>query len=410
MSRKPPMHRRDLACASGLGLLLILGCRAETPVVKTPSSSPSIHVTCPLPQTCAGRAITLKDARLSPFNGQSLRGANGQAVAYQWDNGSALRFMHQEGGSPYKFSDERGEAVRPRVDMILSVREGGAFKDERLTGGTYKDRLDFTVPPDHKVGNGLIRFEGPTWENEYIGYRLYLDERNGTDIFGKTTAELVLKNKGYDGDDYHALKDWGADILKVGPSLGIGAVGLQTPSGAVRLRAEGTISAKLTHDGPIYAGLRVSSGAVQHKGRAVDIETDYAVQAGSRLTSVSARSSEPLQDWVTGIVKHPNTQLVQSPRDKSWSYVASYGAQSVFGGDLGMVIFFPSGVATYGGEDEHNYVVKFNGPSDIINYRMGAVWPQDGREVLSLDAFKNYLETERDYLSRQPNVTIKFNQ
>ena len=36
------------------------------------------------------------------------------------------------------------------------------------------------------------QFEGPGWENDLIAFRTYFDERNGIDIFGKTTSDMVL--------------------------------------------------------------------------------------------------------------------------------------------------------------------------------------------------------------------------
>lgn len=68
------------------------------------------------------------------------------------------------------------------------------------------------------------QFEGVGWENDVIAFRTYCDRRNGKDIFGKTTQEMILSNIGKI-ENYHERQSWGMDILKVGNSLGIGAVG-----------------------------------------------------------------------------------------------------------------------------------------------------------------------------------------
>ena len=38
--------------------------------------------------------------------------------------------------------------------------------------------------------------EGSAWENDLVGFRNYMDQRNGMDIFGKTTPDMVLDQCG----------------------------------------------------------------------------------------------------------------------------------------------------------------------------------------------------------------------
>ena len=69
------------------------------------------------------------------------------------------------------------------------------------------------------------QFEGPGWESNLVAFRSYFDSRNGKDIFGKTTEEMVTQKIGT-GEDYHTLQDWGMDVLKVGQSLGSGGLAI----------------------------------------------------------------------------------------------------------------------------------------------------------------------------------------
>ncbi|MBE0655141.1 MAG: DUF4861 family protein, partial [Bacteroidales bacterium] len=47
-----------------------------------------------------------------------------------------------------------------------------------------------------EVISGIFQMEGPAWENDKVGFRNYFDHRNGMDIFGKRTKNLVLMNVG----------------------------------------------------------------------------------------------------------------------------------------------------------------------------------------------------------------------
>lgn len=82
--------------------------------------------------------------------------------------------------------------------------------------------------------------DGPTWENDKVGFRHYLDGRNAKDLFGKKIAAISPEDVGLDEngatvDNYHVMEDWGRDILSVGNSLGIGGYGLMTDDALMRL-------------------------------------------------------------------------------------------------------------------------------------------------------------------------------
>jgi hypothetical protein len=69
--------------------------------------------------------------------------------------------------------------------------------------------------------------EGPAWENDKVAFRLYFDTRNGKDIFAKRQPAMVMDTVGTNKNaSYHALSDWGMDVLHVGRSLGAGSVAI----------------------------------------------------------------------------------------------------------------------------------------------------------------------------------------
>ena len=107
----------------------------------------------------------------------------------------------------------------------ISVKEGGKWEGRKYIGGTFKNVQSLKLAPEHTDHSFDIRYEGPGWESNKIGYRLYLDWRNAIDIFGKKTEAMVLPKVGLDGfDSYHEMSDWGSDILKAGKGIGIGSI------------------------------------------------------------------------------------------------------------------------------------------------------------------------------------------
>lgn len=112
-----------------------------------------------------------------------------------------------------------------------------------------------------KVKLPEILTEGPAWENDKVGFRIYMDIRNIKDIWGKTTNKMMMDTVGVNPENnYHKKSDWGMDILAVGKSLGAGSLALQVPlennqDTLVRLGGKnmGPIYYKQLADGPIRA-------------------------------------------------------------------------------------------------------------------------------------------------------------
>ncbi|MFZ0596753.1 MAG: DUF4861 family protein, partial [Flavobacterium sp.] len=108
----------------------------------------------------------------------------------------------------------------------ISAKTDGKWEGRKYKGGTVFKNVDrLKLAPEHTDHSFDIRYEGPGWESNRIGYRLYLDWRNAIDIFGKKTSANILPLVGQDNfDSYHEMSDWGADIMKAGKGIGIGSI------------------------------------------------------------------------------------------------------------------------------------------------------------------------------------------
>jgi hypothetical protein len=106
--------------------------------------------------------------------------------------------------------------------------------------------------------------DGPSWENDKVGFRDYLDGRNSKDVFGKKTPGITPENVGINSagaveDNYHVMYDWGRDIFPVGNSAGLGGYALLVNNEAQRLGiiANDTLnnvektSFKIVSEGPV---------------------------------------------------------------------------------------------------------------------------------------------------------------
>lgn len=68
----------------------------------------------------------------------------------------------------------------------ISVKDDGKWENRKYIGGTaFKNVQTLKLAKEHTDHSFDIRYEGPGWESNKVGYRLYLDWRNAIDIFGK---------------------------------------------------------------------------------------------------------------------------------------------------------------------------------------------------------------------------------
>ncbi|HSK13947.1 MAG TPA: DUF4861 family protein [Phnomibacter sp.] len=127
-------------------------------------------------------------------------------------------------------ASETPAQVKPVVRA--HVRHRRKLPDDRFGDAMRVDTMPHDHQPTDFTKQKLPAYltEGPAWENDKVGFRKYFDVRNANDIWGKTTPEMVLDRVGVHPDsNYHQLNWWGMDILKVGRSLGAGAIALKIP-------------------------------------------------------------------------------------------------------------------------------------------------------------------------------------
>lgn len=286
--------------------------------------------------------------------------------------------------APVDTQDAIADTVPP-VIVDLRVRE--------TPEAAYQSVDEFTVPASHEIGDGMMPYEGIGWENGYVGYRMYFDGRLVSDIFGKQVSEPVLGQIAEYGS-YHALAPWGMDVLKVGPSLGLGGIGIMRDGQPTQFGAVPDLSARIASSGGNTGAFTITAAGISAPGGGVGgFSAEYAIGADSPVTRVKVSASRDLP-LATGVVMHEGAQLLQSEYPAGdWRYIATWGdKQSENKDGLGMAVFYRSSQATFGGLANSTQFVTFNGPE--FEYAFLAVWERDPSGVTSLDAFEAFLSRE----------------
>ena len=298
-----------------------------------------------------------------------------------------------------------------RAQAEVSIKEGGEWQDQTYVGGAFRNVDHVTNPPQYTDHSEYIRYEGPGIESDEVGYRVYLDWRNGFDIFGKKKTGLVLQHVGQDGyDSYHEMSEWGADILKVGQSLGAGGYGYWDGSKAVLVSEVEQRSATIHSSGPVHSSLAIDYQGWNTGKATVDLKATLFMQAGSPMVDVDLALSEPLDKLAVGIVAHPGTELLMGDLDitgEAWSYMASFGRQTLFDDNLGMAVLFKKKDLVEQTRDENSYVLVLRPRGKTLSYAFGALWSGAQNGVQNSEELEVFLAREAEKRTITPRVRLK---
>jgi hypothetical protein len=241
-----------------------------------------------------------------------------------------------------------------------------------------------------------------------VGYRIYLDQRNATDVFGKKTTDPVLQNVGQDGfDSYHNLQPWGMDVMKVGKSLGVGTIGAMLNGSAIRVEKTDSVNCAVTENGVLYSSILINYYGWQVGPKKHNVQSQLSIHAGTRLTREHLVVSGNAEAIVTGIVKDTKARVVTNKGDaQGWGYVATYGKQSLNDDNLGLVVFFdPSRFAGFT-EDEFSHIVSLKPKDNVIDWYLAGVWSGEPGGITDESQFTQYLSAVAAELAHPVTVKI----
>lgn len=273
--------------------------------------------------------------------------------------------------------------------------------------------------------SSVFQMEGPAWENDKVGFRNYFDLRNGMDIFGKRTSEMVLSSVGLKEEaasserfdftkSYHELSDWGMDILKVGNSLGAGAVALEIGDSLYRLGDNGYGAYEKLYEGPLKSEFRFSFPDWEAGGKIRNIIQYISITAGKYCykSSLFLKENADNASFVTGIVNKQAEELISFDAGNEHIAFLTHSRQAEDGNFLGMAILVKkedlvsSGKTRDKGEGiTETYFVKLNtekGKEAI--YRFYGFWETSNPDFKDIENLKSIID--RDALKIENPIKV----
>jgi len=277
----------------------------------------------------------------------------------------------------------------------LSRKKGGSWEGREYMNGEFENVDNLEVPKEHTDHSWYIRYEGPGWENQQVGYRLYLDWRNAIDIFGKKVDTLVLPYVGQDGfDSYHEPADWGQDILKAGKSLGIGGYGRYMNDTVAHFRSVAHTKASVSNSEE-NSSVEINYEGWKTGNDSIDLDAKLSIFPEGRETKVELTPSKEIEGLTTGIVKFETVPLVKKEsEDGEWGYIATYGTQTLVNDDdkLGMAIFYKKEQVQKQLEGPFDHLLIFKPTTSTITYYLMGAWEQEKDGITDKERFVSNLD------------------
>ena len=284
----------------------------------------------------------------------------------------------------------------------ISVKEGGKWEGRKYIGGTFKNVEKLKLAPEHTDHSFDIRYEGPGWESNKIGYRLYLDWRNAIDIFGKKTEAIILPQVGQDGfDSYHEMSDWGSDILKAGKGIGIGSIDRYLNKQRLHFYEVDSTIAKVENKVK-SSGVKINYYGWKSASDKIDFTSELTINPDQRYTKHTIQASQAIAGICTGIVKQKNTEVLKKvSRNKKWAYLATYGAQTLVPDKLGMAIFYEIKTIESEVDAEFDHLLIFKPTTNPTSFYFLGAWEQEVNGIKAKEDFVKYLDEKLALLNKK---------
>lgn len=250
------------------------------------------------------------------------------------------------------------------------------------------------------------QMEGMAWENDKVGFRNYFDQRNGMDIFGKLTTEMVLDGVGYkDAPSYHEYNpEWGVDVLKVGNSLGAGGIAYMHEGALYRVGDNGHGTCSVLTEGPLRSSFRLGFEGWQMGEEALDVVHDVTITAGTYYyeSEVTYTGTEADVQLVSGIVNMLSEELHEVETGVAVKAFYTFDQQSEDGTKLGMGLMVST--EDFAGISEapesgdgivDTYCVHMKAAAGKpVKFRFYTVWEREDEEWESAAGFEKLLREE----------------
>lgn len=186
------------------------------------------------------------------------------------------------------------KAYPPRVFAQMLVRD--------TKKGKHAPVQSITVPGTTNFYN-MLYGHGPMFESELVGYRIYFNEKQTIDPYGKFNKGLELEKSQFYPNDAQLAQGFGDDVLLVGNSCGVGTLKGWDGKKATHVKPIASRTERILASGPVRTVVEVEVKGWAYQGSELSMTQRYLLYAGHRDLRIETTFARPLGNEVfcTGV-------------------------------------------------------------------------------------------------------------
>ena len=273
------------------------------------------------------------------------------------------------------FSEKQADRNYPRRTYgDLIVRDSKTKQKNKFPGYIHSLSAPEGVDVFH-----LLHHHGADFESELVAYRVYFDERQTYDLYGKYKKQLELETSQFYPDDEQLAAGYGDDVLWAGQTVGLGALrgwDGEKPTMVSPVRSRGQ---RMVASGPVRTIVELTDEGWQLGGKTFNLRQNVIIYAGHRDCEVQVFHDTPADgvQFVTGVI-NLNDRMFSDHKGLvgDWGDNWPNGAKDSIAGKpkivVGLAVNVPEKYVVSeptGQKDQFLYVLGAKG-GDMLTYNM----------------------------------------
>lgn len=265
--------------------------------------------------------------------------------------------------------------------------------------GTETTKADTAITSDKDNMYNKVYLHGMVFESAPIAYRVYFNDKQTTDVYGKITPKLEIPITKWHTTKAQLSQGYGDDILLVGNSVGVGTLKGWNGTAATHTSEYGKRTQRVVATGTLRNVMELEIDGWNNNGKKVDAVIRYIQYAKHRDVDVEVRlNGESGATFTTGVQRFPEGQKSFS---NGKNIVASWGTGYAQKDTIkhpnketvGLAVATDTEYAKSTTEDKDNYLVIMQPHDKIIRYHFQAFWLKEKNGFASSEEYFNYVKS-----------------
>ena len=198
------------------------------------------------------------------------------------------------------YSEKQQERNYPRRtygDMIM--RDSKTKKKNE-----FRSYIHALSAPEDVDAFHLLHHHGADFESELAAYRVYFDQRQTYDLYGKKNKQLELESSQFYPTDEQLAAGYGDDVLWAGQTVGLGALRGWNGTAPTMVSPVKSRGQRMVASGPVRTIVELTDEGWELNGETFNMRQDVIIYAGHRDCEVHAwlDTPAPKAQFATGVI------------------------------------------------------------------------------------------------------------